>query len=116
MTMLIRRSMVLLLGTALGATSAFAASPVFLKTVGPTPDGKGARVVLAGNQRDAQTIARLDREVREAYDQLHPQHGSYMVTFGINAEGNLEATALPYAVAGERPATEALEALLPPAR
>jgi len=101
-----RRALVLLLVAALGATSAFAASPAFLKTVGPTPDGKGARVVLAGNQRDAQTIARLDREVREAYDQLHPQHGSYMVTFGINAEGNTEATALPYAVEGERPSMQ----------
>jgi len=100
------RSTVLLLNVALGATSALAASPAFLKTIGPTPDGKGARVVLAGSQRNAQTIARLDREVREAYDQLHPQHGSYMVTFGINAEGNIEAAALPYVAEGKGPPTQ----------
>jgi hypothetical protein len=101
------RSSVLVFAIALGGSHALAANPTFLKTVGPTPDGRGARVVLAGGQLDARTIALVDREVREAYEQLHPHHGSYRVMFGINAEGNVEATALPYAVAGERPSTQA---------
>jgi hypothetical protein len=98
---------VLALAIALAGSQAFAANHPFSKTSGPSPDGSGAQVVVAGAQLDAHTLAVIDREVRETYQRLHPDRGSYMVLFGVNAEGKVEATALPYAVHGQGPVTQA---------
>ncbi len=83
------------------------ANQSFSKTSGPSPDGAGAQVVMAGVQLDARTLNSIGREVRDTYTLLHPDHGSYRVLYGVNAEGKIEATALPYAVAGPGPSTQA---------
>lgn len=73
------------------------------KTTGFTADGRGAQIVVypaTGMIFDAKATALLMQEAIDAYAKLHPdQGGSTVVSVGQQADGRIEATVLPYAVA-----------------
>jgi len=105
---------VLTLAIAVAGSQAFAANRSFSTSSGPSPAGRRVQVVLIGTELDARTLDAIDREVREIYALLHPGHRSYRVRFGVDAEGKIEATALPYTVAGQGPSTQATGPQPPP--